>query len=166
MMDRIAELKWVLKTKFALLQRIGGDIEWDKTTQGWVLSSFFYGYIVTQIPGGYLSGRFGGKRVMLVGMLVYALVTLLTPVAARWAHTTWSLRFQAFSCLAIALVSSLLLASSLHEKCQGMTGILFDLELAHIPLPLFLSPLWFTAFIMNNIVLKIILNGKINSVSV
>ena len=68
---------------FTLLQRIGGDIEWDKTTQGWVLSSFFYGYIVTQIPGGYLPGRFGGKRVMLVGMLVYALVTLLTPVAAR-----------------------------------------------------------------------------------
>ena len=65
------------------MQRIGGDIEWDKTTQGWVLSSFFYGYIITQIPGGYLSGRFGGKRVMLVGMLVYALVTLLTPVAAR-----------------------------------------------------------------------------------
>ena len=65
------------------MQRIGGDIEWDKTTQGWVLSSFFYGYIITQIPGGHLSGRFGGKRVMLVGMLVYALVTLLTPVAAR-----------------------------------------------------------------------------------
>ena len=62
---------------------MGGEIEWDKPTQGWVLSSFFYGYIVTQVIGGYLSGRFGGKRVMLTGMLVYGVSTLLIPAAAR-----------------------------------------------------------------------------------
>ncbi|XP_067947012.1 sialin-like isoform X3 [Watersipora subatra] len=65
-------------------KEVSGDIEWDKDLQGWVLSSFFYGYLVTQIPGGYLSGRFGGKKVMLVGMTVYGLVTVLTPAAARY----------------------------------------------------------------------------------
>ncbi|XP_067947009.1 sialin-like [Watersipora subatra] len=65
-------------------QEVGGDIEWDKDLQGWVLSSFFYGYIVTQIPGGYLSGRFGGKRVLLVGYIINGLVTILTPLAARY----------------------------------------------------------------------------------
>ncbi|XP_067947501.1 uncharacterized protein [Watersipora subatra] len=65
-------------------QEISGEIDWDKDLQGWVLSSFFYGYLITQIPGGYLAGRFGGKRVMLVGMSCYGLVTMLTPLAARY----------------------------------------------------------------------------------
>ena len=65
------------------LNQVSREIEWDKPTQGWVLSSFFYGYIVTQVIGGYLSGRFGGKRVMLTGMLVYGVSTLLIPAAAR-----------------------------------------------------------------------------------
>ena len=29
------------------------DFEWDSGTQGLILASFFYGYIITQIPGGY-----------------------------------------------------------------------------------------------------------------
>ena len=68
---------------YLLPQPISGDIEWDKTTQGWVLSSFFYGYIITQVPGGWLSGRFGGKRVMLIGLFIFGLVTVVLPFAAR-----------------------------------------------------------------------------------
>ena len=50
---------------------------------GIVLSSFFYGYIITQIPGGYLAAYFGGKALYGGGILLTALLTLLTPVAAR-----------------------------------------------------------------------------------
>ncbi len=42
------------------------DFTWDSRTQGVILGSFFYGYIVTQIPGGWLATKFGGKRVFLV----------------------------------------------------------------------------------------------------
>ena len=63
--------------------QVYGDIEWDKMTQGWVLSSFFYGYIVTQIPGGWLAGKYGGKRVMLIGLIIYGISTMLIPPAAR-----------------------------------------------------------------------------------
>lgn len=55
---------------------------WDSETQGWILSSFFYGYIVTQVPGGYLAGRFGPKWLMGLGILGTVIFTLLTPVAA------------------------------------------------------------------------------------
>ncbi|KAM6997678.1 sialin [Tautogolabrus adspersus] len=56
--------------------------DWDSETQGWILGSFFYGYILTQIPGGYLAGRFGPKWLMGLGILGTAVFTLLTPVAA------------------------------------------------------------------------------------
>ncbi|XP_069000369.1 sialin [Embiotoca jacksoni] len=55
---------------------------WDSETQGWILGSFFYGYILTQIPGGYLAGRFGPKWLMGFGILGTVVFTLLTPVAA------------------------------------------------------------------------------------
>lgn len=39
------------------------EFGWGSETQGMLLATFFYGYIVTQIPGGWLSNRFGGKKV-------------------------------------------------------------------------------------------------------
>ncbi|XP_039595282.1 sialin isoform X1 [Polypterus senegalus] len=58
------------------------QFQWDSTTQGVILSSFFYGYILTQVPGGYLAGYFGGKLFLGLGVLVTAVLTLLTPLAA------------------------------------------------------------------------------------
>ena len=49
---------------------------------GWVLSAFFYGYLITQIPGGYLASRFGGRYVFGLGILLTSVLTLLTPLAA------------------------------------------------------------------------------------
>ena len=50
---------------------------------GLILGSFFYGYIVTQLPGGWLGARFGGKYLMGFGVLCPAVLTLFTPLAAR-----------------------------------------------------------------------------------
>jgi ACS family sodium-dependent inorganic phosphate cotransporter len=47
--------------------------------KGLLLSSFFYGYIVTQIPGGWLAMRLGGNRVFGAGIAATAFLTLLTP---------------------------------------------------------------------------------------
>ncbi|XP_073425429.1 sialin isoform X2 [Dendrobates tinctorius] len=60
----------------------GKKYDWDADTQGWILGSFFYGYILTQIPGGYLAGRIGGKLLLGFGILGTAVFTLLTPLAA------------------------------------------------------------------------------------
>ena len=48
-----------------------------------MLSSFYYGYFITQIPGGYLAGYIGGKTLFGGGILLSALLTLITPFAAR-----------------------------------------------------------------------------------
>ncbi|XP_065897724.1 sialin-like [Dysidea avara] len=58
------------------------SFDWSNTEQGWVLSSFFYGYIFTQLPGGWIATKFGGKYVFGIGVLVTSLLTLITPQMA------------------------------------------------------------------------------------
>ena len=62
-----------------------GSFAWSKGEQGLLLGAFYWGYMVTQVPAGQLSERFGGKYVYGVSMGVAAMATLLTPLAAR-AH--------------------------------------------------------------------------------
>lgn len=47
------------------------------------MGSFYYGYVIAQIPAGILAQKYGGKHVFGIGMLMTALLTLLTPFAAR-----------------------------------------------------------------------------------
>ena len=55
---------------------------WDKIREGGVLSAFFYGYALTQLLGGRLADRVGGKPVLLFGVLAWSLATFVTPEAA------------------------------------------------------------------------------------
>ncbi|XP_061283195.1 sialin isoform X4 [Bos javanicus] len=65
-----------------LRNQTGKKYQWDAETQGWILGSFFYGYIITQIPGGYVASRSGGKLLLGFGILGTAVFTLFTPLAA------------------------------------------------------------------------------------
>lgn len=49
-----------------------------------LLGAFFFGYLFTQIPGGYLSGRCGGSKFLGGGVLGTAILTILTPWAAEY----------------------------------------------------------------------------------
>ncbi|KAJ8929445.1 hypothetical protein NQ314_017894 [Rhamnusium bicolor] len=60
-----------------------GEFVWETDTQGYVLSSFFYGYVVTQIPFGILSKRYGNIYFLGVGMLINSVFGLFVPVAAN-----------------------------------------------------------------------------------
>lgn len=51
------------------------DLGWSKTETGTVLSSFFWGYALTQVLGGYLSDRFGAERVLLAAGAGWGLIT-------------------------------------------------------------------------------------------
>lgn len=55
---------------------------WSEEEKGVVLSSFFGGYLVLQVAGGYLSSKFGGKRVFGLGVLVPSLLTAIIPPGA------------------------------------------------------------------------------------
>lgn len=71
-MDRINISVTVLQEEFG----------WSAAQKGLVLSSFFWGYLITQLPGGWLADRFGAKIILGVGVVWWSLFTLLTPWAA------------------------------------------------------------------------------------
>src|SRR6516225_8770151 len=57
------------------------DRSFDAASQGLILSSFFWGYLVSQLAGGWVADRYGGKRVLAVGVAVWSIATMLTPAA-------------------------------------------------------------------------------------
>jgi len=67
---------------FFFFQGADGEFLWDTETQSYILSSFFYGYVITQIPFGMLSKKYGSKYFLGVGMLINSLFGLLVPIAA------------------------------------------------------------------------------------
>jgi ACS family sodium-dependent inorganic phosphate cotransporter len=59
------------------------QLGWSQTQKGLVLSAFFAGYMLFMFPGGWLSTRLGGKRVLGASVLAWSVVTLLTPLSAH-----------------------------------------------------------------------------------
>ncbi|KAJ2946184.1 hypothetical protein O0L34_g5118 [Tuta absoluta] len=57
--------------------------DWSEATQGLLLSAFYYGYVVTHLPGGLLAERFGGKWTCGLSLLASSIANLLTPWAVR-----------------------------------------------------------------------------------
>jgi len=64
-----------------------GEFNWNEAEQGVILGSFFWGYVLTQIPGGIVSQKYGGKWPLGLGLLVTAIFAILTPAAARLHKT-------------------------------------------------------------------------------
>ncbi|PSN56168.1 putative inorganic phosphate cotransporter [Blattella germanica] len=60
-----------------------GTYVWDAQIQSYVLSSFFYGYVITQIPFGILAKKYGAKYFLGVGMLINSVFGLLVPLGAE-----------------------------------------------------------------------------------
>lgn len=57
--------------------------DWDEPTKGLVLSSFFWGYTVMQVPGSMMVQRFGPRRFLLASLAGCSALAILTPWAAR-----------------------------------------------------------------------------------
>ncbi|XP_055314260.1 putative inorganic phosphate cotransporter isoform X3 [Sitodiplosis mosellana] len=70
---------------------------WSQEQQGIILSAFFWGYFITQLPGGLLSQRYGGKYVFMLGILFSAICSLLTPCVVRFAESTGLIVLRVFS---------------------------------------------------------------------
>lgn len=60
---------------------IGADLSLTSTQTGVILSSFFLGYAIMQIPSGLLADKFGAKKVLIAAVILWSIFTGLTAVA-------------------------------------------------------------------------------------
>jgi MFS transporter, ACS family, solute carrier family 17 (sodium-dependent inorganic phosphate cotransporter), other len=61
---------------------MANEYGWTTADQASVMSAFFCGYLLMQFGGALLSRRFGAKRVLTIGALLWSAFTALTPLAA------------------------------------------------------------------------------------
>ncbi|XP_025080882.1 uncharacterized transporter slc-17.2-like isoform X2 [Pomacea canaliculata] len=60
-----------------------GEFRWNKELQGLVLGSFFWGYLLLQVPGGRLAERIGAKKIIAITMFPVAVLNIISPFCAR-----------------------------------------------------------------------------------
>ncbi|HEX4933747.1 MAG TPA: ACS family MFS transporter [Gemmatimonadaceae bacterium] len=63
------------------------EFQWTETTKGFVLSSFFIGYILLQVVSAGLANRYGGRLLLGVAVVWWSAFTMLTPLAASLGLT-------------------------------------------------------------------------------
>ncbi|KAG2483091.1 hypothetical protein HYH03_018029 [Edaphochlamys debaryana] len=78
----------------AYVERVGFSIAFtdlakvsgiDESVKGTVLSAFYWGYALSQIPGGWAAQRYGGRIMLILCFASWSLISILTPTDAR--HT-------------------------------------------------------------------------------
>ncbi|CAD6998440.1 sialin [Ceratitis capitata] len=57
-----------------------GPFEWNEAIQGTLLSCYFWGYLVSQMPSAQIAEKFSAKWVMFFSVGINVIATLLTPV--------------------------------------------------------------------------------------
>ncbi len=60
-----------------------GEFVWDSVVQSQIVGSFYYGYILTQLPGGRMAEVIGAKRVLGISMAGVAICNLLLPLSTQ-----------------------------------------------------------------------------------
>ncbi|KAL6047534.1 Solute carrier family 17 member 5 [Balamuthia mandrillaris] len=56
------------------------ELGWTEGQKGLIMSGFFYGYLLSNIFGGWFASKHGGKRALTWGCLGWSLATLLFPL--------------------------------------------------------------------------------------
>ena len=62
-----------------LMPKVANEKHYSKSDCGTILSSFFWGYCLTQTFGGYLSDRLGGSRIIFYSSLFWSITTIAMP---------------------------------------------------------------------------------------
>ena len=61
---------------------------WSELQVGLILGTFYIGYMITMTVGGYLADKYGGKKVLGYGLIIWSLITIVTPFFA-YAGIWW-----------------------------------------------------------------------------
>ncbi|XP_066588937.1 putative inorganic phosphate cotransporter [Prorops nasuta] len=64
------------------------EFHWNNDQKNVILSSFFWGYICTQIPGSMIAASVGAQKMLSICLFVCGVATLSVPMAAKYGGYT------------------------------------------------------------------------------
>ncbi|XP_055836974.1 putative inorganic phosphate cotransporter [Episyrphus balteatus] len=104
-----------------------GVFLWDEKIKSMVLSSFFCGYVFTQVPSGQMAQKYGGHKILFWGIFICSILNILTPICAKlggW-HLVCALRLVQGLCQGCVLPTThTLLSKWAPIKERGLLGTL------------------------------------------
>lgn len=72
---------YVERVGFSIAYTIAADAAGvNQSSKGTILSTFYYGYACSQVPGGWAAQRIGGRRVLLLSFVLWSLTCALVPL--------------------------------------------------------------------------------------
>jgi len=72
---------YIERVGFSIAYTIAADaIGVNQANKGMILSMFYCGYVLSQIPGGWAAQRIGGRRVLLLSFILWSLICGLIPL--------------------------------------------------------------------------------------
>lgn len=72
---------YIERVGFSIAYTIVADAaDVNQTSKGMILSTFYYGYACSQVPGGWAAQKIGGRRVLLLSFVLWSLTCLLVPL--------------------------------------------------------------------------------------
>ncbi|KAI1884716.1 hypothetical protein AGOR_G00229280 [Albula goreensis] len=89
---------------------VASQFTWDPETVGMIHGSFFWGYIVTQIPGGFICQKFAANRVFGFAIVATSTLNMLIPSAAR-VH---------YGCVILVRICQGLVEGVSYPACHGI----------------------------------------------
>ncbi len=115
------------------------DFGWSSTVSGLVQSSFFFGYMLTQIPGGYIIAKKGGRKILPMGVGLWSLATAAVPVMAGTMPGACCKTQPSHNCIAVTSCCVTFTLIRLHRACLSILHSLNSMQvLLQLLLPLHL----------------------------
>lgn len=75
---------YMLRSNFSiiLIAMTKSEFNWSNHEQNFLLSGYFYGYLLPNLCGGLVAERYGGKIVIFVVLFLSSIITALSPLTA------------------------------------------------------------------------------------
>ncbi|KAK1404138.1 putative anion transporter 5 [Heracleum sosnowskyi] len=72
---------YIERVGFSIAYTIAADAAGvNQSSKGTILSTFYYGYACSQVPGGWAAQKIGGRRVLLLSFVLWSMTCALVPL--------------------------------------------------------------------------------------
>ncbi|KAI4346899.1 hypothetical protein L6164_007762 [Bauhinia variegata] len=72
---------YIERVGFSIAYTVAADAAGvNQSSKGAILSTFYYGYACSQVPGGWAAQKIGGRKVLLLSFLLWSLTCALVPL--------------------------------------------------------------------------------------